>query len=190
MRTYLFRVSHGLVLLSTWLLLLILVTEAPVSAHVEKGAMPDSVAEMEYRIVLEFTPQDTATRYLLGMALLRQNKLAEAEKELRRILESDPKNFDALAGLGLVLFKQKRGGAALPYLLNATKIRPNDIMVHLHLGLTLAAEGQTEAARQALTTGLELTNKQATSSTRDHHQAEFKAALATLSRKTGAPAHQ
>lgn len=149
--------------------------------------MPDSVAEMEYRILLEFTPQDTATRSLLGMALLRQNKFAEAEKEFRKILESDPKNFDALDGLGLVLLRQKRGDQALPPLLAAIKIRPNDIMVHLHLGLTLADDGQTEAARQTLTTGFNLLSKQSASATKNRQLAEFKAAMASLPTKAVAP---
>lgn len=149
--------------------------------------MPDSVAEMEYRILLEFTPRDTATRALLGMALLRLNKLAEAEKEFRKILESDAKNFEALTGLGLVLFKQKGGNAALPHLLSAIKIRPDDILIHLHLGQSLAADGQTEAARQTLATGLDLLKKQTASADKDHHLADFQAALAALPKKT-APA--
>jgi tetratricopeptide (TPR) repeat protein len=166
-------------------LLFVLLTGESVLAHVEKGAMPDSVAEMEYRILLEFTPRDTATRYLLGMALLRQSKLAEAEKEFRLVLQSDAKNFDALDSLGLVLFKQKRFGEALQHLLAAIKIRPNDIMVHLHLGLTLAGEGKPEEARETLATGLNLLNKQTPSSTKNSQLAEFKAALATLPKKTG-----
>lgn len=147
--------------------------------------MPDSVAEMEYRILLEFTPQDTTTRSLLGMALLRQNKLVEAEKEFRLILQSDQKNFDALDGLGLVLLKQKRYGEALQHLQTAIKIRPNDIMVHLHLGLTLSNNGQAEAGRETLANGLNLLSKQTSSAAKDQQLGEFKGALATLSKNTG-----
>lgn len=184
MRIERFETGGGRIILSASLLLVILCTGARVSAHVEKGAMPDSVAEMEYRILLEFNPRDTATRSQLGMALLRLNKLAEAEKEFRKILESEPKNFGALDGLGLTLFKQKRANAALPHLLSAIRIRPNDIMIHLHLGQCLAADGQTETARQTLITGLELLNRQTASAGKEHQLAEFKAALAALPKKT------
>lgn len=173
---------------SLWLI--VFLTEVPAAAHVEKGAMPDSVAEMEYRILLEFTPQDMATRSLLGMALLRQSKLAEAEKEFRLILQADPKNFDALDSLGLIMLKQRRYPEALQHLLTAIKIRPDDIMVHLHLGQTLGVTGNTERARESLTTGIDLLGKQPPTSTRAQQLAEFKAALATLPKKTSAPALQ
>jgi tetratricopeptide (TPR) repeat protein len=167
------------------LVLVFLTIGNPVLAHVEKGAMPDSVAEMEYRILLEFTPQDTATRSLLGMALLRQGKLAEAENEFLLVLQNDAKNFDALDGLGMVLFKQKRYSEALQHLLPAIKIRPNDIMIHLHLGLTLSSDGQTEGAKKTLESGIILLSKQTPSALRDQQLAEFKAALAPLPKKTG-----
>lgn len=173
------------IFLCTSLWLVALLMGVPVSAHVEKGAMPDSVAEMEYRILLEFTPQDIATRSLLGMALLRQGKFAEAEKEFRVVLQRDPNNFDALDSLGLILFKQKRFNEALPYLLTALKTRPDDIMVHLHLGQTLDATGQTEQARETLTTGLKLLGKPKPSSDKDHQLAEFKATLVKLPKKAG-----
>jgi Flp pilus assembly protein TadD len=166
--------------------LFIIFSGTPAIAHVEKDTMPDSVAEMEYRILLEFSPQDTATRSLLGMALLRQNKFVEAEKEFRLILRIEPKNFDGLDGLGIVLYKQKLFNDALPYLLTATKIRPNDIMVHLHLGLTLASAGQSEGAREVLRTGLSLLGKQTPSAARDQQMAEFKTAMAALPKKTSA----
>lgn len=162
----------------------IMLTAATVQAHVEKGTMPDSVAEMEYRILLEFTPQDLATRSLLGMTLLRQGKLLEAEKEFRLILKSAPNDFDVLDSLGLVLYKQKRYPEALQHLQAAITIRPDDIMVHLHLGRTQFNAGETEKARETLVTGLNLLGGQASSSAKDQQLAEFKAALATLPKKT------
>lgn len=182
-----FTVTAGLdrMFLCTSLLLAVLLMGVPVSAHVEKGAMPDSVAEMEYRILLEFTPKDVATRSLLGMALLRQGKLAEAEKEFRIILQSDPKNFDALDSLGVILFKQKRFNEALSHLLTALKIRPEDIMVYLHIGQVQDVVGQTEQARETLATGVNLLGKGKPSSTKDQQLAEFKAALAKLPKKNG-----
>ena len=54
------------------LLLLAILCAVPVLAHVE-GHMPDSVAEMEYRILLEFKPGDFTTRVKLAMVLMNQD---------------------------------------------------------------------------------------------------------------------
>lgn len=182
-----FTATGNRILRCILILLVIMLTTATVQAHVEKGTMPDSVAEMEYRILLEFTPQDKATRSLLGMTLLRQGKHLEAEKEFRLILKDNPENFDALDSLGLVLYKQKRYPEAIQHLQTAITIRPDDIMVHLHLGQTLFIAGETESARETLTTGLNLLGRQASSSSKDQQLAEFKAALATLPKKTVTP---
>ena len=165
------------------ILLVLLVPGLTALAHVEKGSMPDSVAEMEYRILLEFKPEDTVTRSLLGMALLRQNKLSEAEKEFRQLLKTDPKSFDALDSLGLVLLKQKRFPEALQLLQTAITIRPDDIMAHLHLGVTLGYCGQIEPARRTLITGINLIDSHP-SVAREQQLAEFQSAIAALPKQS------
>lgn len=167
-----------------FILLLLLLSALPAVAHVEKGYMPDSVAEMEYRILLEFKPEDNTTRSLLGMALLRQNKLSEAEKEFRLLLKSDPKSFDALDSLGLVLFKQKRFPEAQQHLQSAITIRPDDIMVHLHLGLTFSSNGQAESAHTTLAAGIKLLGAHAPSPDKEQQLVEFQTAIASLSNKS------
>lgn len=171
------------ILLLTILVLLLRV--APASSHVEKGYMPDSVAEMEYRILLEFKPEDNVTRSLLGMALLRQNKLSEAEKEFRILLKSDPKNFDGLDSLGLILFNQKRFPEALQHLQTAIALRPDDIMVHLHLGMTLISIGQPESARSILANGIRLLNTHAPSPVKEQQLSYFLTATAALPTNSG-----
>jgi tetratricopeptide (TPR) repeat protein len=161
-------------------LLALLLLPPPVPAHVEKGRMPDPVAVMEYRILLEFKPEDTATRSLLGMALLRQGKLSEAEKEFRLVLRLIPDHFDALDGLGLALLQQQRTAEAVRELQAAVKIRPEDILVHLHLGQALSRNSQTEAARQALQTGLTLLEQQPATTDHDQQRLEFHTALKAL----------
>ncbi|NTV14771.1 MAG: tetratricopeptide repeat protein [Desulfobulbaceae bacterium] len=170
------------------ILLVLLLPSLPANAHVEKGLLPDSVAEMEYRILLEFKPDDIATRSLLGMALLRQNKLSEAEKEFRLLLKSEPKNFDALDSLGLILYKQKHFPEALQNLQTAITLRPDDTMVHLHLGMALASNGQADYARTTLVTGVKLLSSHPHSPSKEQQMAEFQSAIATLSKKSDAMA--
>lgn len=167
-------------MIASLVILVMFSTSLPALAHIEKGNMPDSVAETEYRILLEFKPEDHKTRLLLGMTLFRQNKLHDAEKEFRHILKSEPKNFDALDSLGLLLLKEKRFPEALQLLQSAIAIRPTDVLIHLHLGLTLTSVNQTELARSTLTKGLTLLNTQGSSLAKEQQTAEFKTALANL----------
>jgi len=47
-------------------------------AHVTQGNMPEAVVEMEYRILLEFQPDNIKVRNKLAMVLYRLDKLDEA----------------------------------------------------------------------------------------------------------------
>jgi Flp pilus assembly protein TadD len=101
----------------------------------ETDDLPDSVAIMQYRLLLYMNPDDTGPRNSLAMALYRTNELDEAEKELRHILERDPSNFDALDGLGIVLIRMEKHQEAMQYLDKAVKINEQDVMVHVHLSV-------------------------------------------------------
>ena len=57
----------------------------PATAHVEKGTMPDSVAEMEYLILLEFEPDNFEVRIQLGMVLFRSEKYKEGTLSLHTL---------------------------------------------------------------------------------------------------------
>jgi Tfp pilus assembly protein PilF len=100
---------------------------APVcaSAHYEGELLPDSVAVMEYEMVLNMTPKDVLTRNKLGMVYIRQGKLDLARKEFTEILKIDPKNFDALDSLGMVSYKEGKYQEAAGWYEKALKIKSN-----------------------------------------------------------------
>ena len=129
-------------------------------AHVAQGNMPDAIAEMEYRILLEFQPDNIEARNKLAMVLYRLDKLDEAFVELQRVLELEPNNFDALDTLGLVSFKQGKTQQALEYLQAAVRINSEDILVHYHLGLVQGRLGLLEAAETSLVTALTMNKEQ------------------------------
>ena len=116
-------------------LILVLIWAGGAWAHMETDDLPDSVAIMQYRLLLYMNPDDTGPRNSLAMALYRTNELDEAEKELRHILERDPLNFDALDGLGIVLIRMEKHQEAMQYLDKAVKINEQDVMVHVHLSV-------------------------------------------------------
>jgi len=123
-------------------------------AHVEKGTMPAPVAEMEYRILLEFKPDDNVTRALLGMALIEQGKLQQAEKEFLTILKKNPADSDSLDALGIIRLKQKKTAEALRLFEQAIMINPADALVYLHLGKALEEDHRPQEALDAYRTGL------------------------------------
>ncbi len=129
---------------------------APAAAHIEKGNMPDALAQMEYRILLEFEPDNTTVRNQLGMVLYRLGKLAEAAAQFREVLRRNPGDFNAIDALGLVALKRNRPQEALARFQRAVTIRPDDLMVHVHLGETLERLGRNEEARAAYRRAREL----------------------------------
>lgn len=123
-------------------------------AHGDHGDMPDAIAEMEYRILLEYQPDNIEARNKLAMVLYRLDKLDEALVELQRVLQLDPNNFNALDTLGLVSFKQGKTQQALEYLEAAVRINSEGFLVHYHLGLVQAKLGLLDAAETSLVTAL------------------------------------
>lgn len=125
-------------------------------AHIEKGQMPDALAIMEYRILLEFEPENHEVRNMLGMALYRQGKLDEAEQEFNFVLTLDPKNFDAIDALGLVKIQQGKLDHAVDLFKKAIYINPGDLLVYYHLGQVLERLGNIDSAIKIYRTGLNL----------------------------------
>ncbi len=121
----------------------------PAVAHIEKGNMPDALAQMEYRILLEFEPDNTKVRNQLGMVLYRLGKLDEATRQFREVLRRKPNDFNAIDSLGLVALKRNRLQEALARFQKAVTIQPADVMVYVHLGETLERLDRRDEARAA-----------------------------------------
>jgi Tfp pilus assembly protein PilF len=96
------------------------------SAHYEGELLPDSVAVMEYSMVISMTPRDTLTRNKLGMVYLRQNKVSKAKEQFQEILKLDPSNFDALDSMGLACDKEGRYKEAAEWYGKALKVKASD----------------------------------------------------------------
>jgi tetratricopeptide (TPR) repeat protein len=124
------------------------------SAHIEQGNMPDSVAEMEYRILLEFEPDNLEVRNMLGMVLYRSGKFEEAETEFHYVLKRAPENIDAIDALGLVNVKHKNYQFAIDLFKKAIAINPDDMLVYYHLGQALELQGDITGAAEAYRLGL------------------------------------
>ena len=140
------------------LILVVVVLLIPASgfAHPETGFLPDAIAEMEYKIVLDINPKDIETRNKLGIVLYRKDKLREAEQEFSKVLEVSPRDFDAHDGMGLIKKKQKKYGEAITWFKQAISISDEDTMVYYHLGSTYELMGNFVDAEKSYKKALEV----------------------------------
>jgi tetratricopeptide (TPR) repeat protein len=128
---------------------------SPAGAHVEEGNMPDSVAEMEYRILLEFEPDNHDARLRLGMILFRSEKYDEAADEFNYILDKDPENSEALISLARVKIKLHDYQHAISLLQKAMSLAPDDMHTYYYLGQALEMQGSASKAASVYQRGLD-----------------------------------
>ncbi len=171
--------------LAVVLVLMVIVNASRAFGHIDSNSMPDAVAEMEYRILLEFKPEDTVSRNKLAMVLYRLNKLEEAKTELTTILTASPHDFNALDLMGVIALQQKRYAEALQYCKSAAAVNPEDAMVHYHLGQVLTETGAYDEAEQAYRTGLKKTD--AGANAKNNNAPLFEEALRALETRRKIP---
>mgnify|MGYP005864861593 CR=1 FL=1 len=123
-------------------------------AHIDHGGMPDSVAEMEYRILLEFEPQKHDIRNKLGDVLLRLKKYEEARVEFLAILDVVPDNLEAQIGLGQLLIHEQKWAEAEDCFLKLQKHYPANIELSYYLGIIYKGFGDLEKAQRILNEAL------------------------------------
>ena len=122
--------------------LLVLSSALPARAHYEGELLPDSVAVMEYQMIISMAPKDCLTRNKLGMVYVRQNKLDKARQTFEGILAIEPGNFDALDSMGMVADKEGKYKSAAEWYKKALKARPDNTGVKQRL-----AAAQSKAGR-------------------------------------------
>ena len=89
-------------------------------------------------------------RVLLGTALVRMHKFADAERELRAALDSKPDIPKALRELSTALLGQGRGDEAIACLQRIVELEPNKSVSHFDLSNAFARIGKKEEAEAAL----------------------------------------
>lgn len=170
---------------SAGLLGLLLFFCGPADAHIEKGYMPDAIADMEYRILLEFQPDDTVTRNKLGMVLYRLERLDEAEGEFGQVLKIDPDNFNAMDALGLVRARQGKAEQAIKLFRAAIAIKADDSLVYYHLGQSLEQSNRAVEALANYRTATDLIKKELAASNDQDKNRILQAALDDIAARSG-----
>lgn len=148
-------------------------------AHVDSDSMPDSVAETEYRIFLEFKPNDIEVLNKLGMVYYRLGKLPSAVREFSKVLKKDSDNYDALDGMGLVRAAQQKYDEAISYHQKAIALNADDMVGYYHLGSVQEQKGMLSEALEAYRSALVKFDKQYPPGTENTKAAEFKEKIKT-----------
>nr|MBF0222686.1 hypothetical protein [Desulfobulbaceae bacterium] len=138
-------------MLKSILLILLAITSLTTTkalSHIEHGGMPDSVAEMEYRILLEFEPLKHDVRNKLGNVLLRLKKFKEAKDEFLIVLAEEPNDLQAQIGLGQILMHEEKWLEAENTFLGLQKRYSENIELSYLLGTLYKDTGKIPEAEQ------------------------------------------
>lgn len=126
------------------------------AAQVAEAVADWAEAEAQARLALAAYPCGEAANMILGWALFRQNRFAEAIAALSTALVSQPADGETALRLAGAL---RRGGAAVQarqLLLQILARDPGAHRAHYALSLTQSQLGQTQAARQSLQRALRI----------------------------------
>lgn len=126
-------------------------------------------AEELYLRVLQKTPKDMESLYLLGTLKSQLSKFEEAKTFLKRALELQPSHPETLNNLGLTYRGQRRSEEAVAYYRKAIAARPDFADAHSNLASTLEVLGKLDEAEFHVREALRLD--------RDHPNAHYTLGL-------------
>jgi tetratricopeptide (TPR) repeat protein len=113
-------------------------------------------AERQCRKSLELNPKNAKAHAILGIALLRQDKLGEAESHLLEAIRLDPTDYEAHYTLGQTMTRQKTFDDAIKYFSVVLELRPDYSQAHGYMGSLLLARGALDQATTHLSEALRL----------------------------------
>ncbi|RLD01078.1 MAG: hypothetical protein DRI65_15915 [Chloroflexota bacterium] len=106
-------------------------------------------AAVAYQEALELDFTLSETKATWAGLILNERRLVEARLVWEDVLRADPRHALALQGLGVVSLLEEDPGVAMLYFDAAQYLDPDDINMHLYIGMALAAmERPLEAADQ------------------------------------------
>ncbi len=94
------------------------------------------------RRALQVDPHLPRAHYIAGLALIREDKPAEAEQEFRGELQLDSENVDAQYHLAFVLLQQAKVDEAVRYLRSVLERKPDHPEANYELGKQLLADSK------------------------------------------------
>lgn len=107
-----------------------------------------AAAEAEYKLAIEYDPNDALAHHWYGYDLMNMGRYDEALKEIRRARELDPYSLVINRNLGQALFRAKRYDEALKVLQETLRTAPSFGYLHFYIGEIYMVTGRFEEALQ------------------------------------------
>ena len=122
--------------------------EQQARADFEAGRIVVAIETMQRVVAL--APEDAEAHFLLGVMLLRTDRVVEAEVELARAIALAPRDAKMLAAYGLALRAQKRWSDAESALVRSLLFAPGEPSTIAALGELYRLSGRPGQVRRAL----------------------------------------
>lgn len=113
-------------------------------------------AERQCRKSLQLNPKNAKAHAILGIALVRQDKLDEATDYLAEAIRLEPTDYEAHYTLGQTLTRQQKFDEAISHFSTVLKLRPDYTQAHGYMGSLLLAKGELNQAAAHLSEALRL----------------------------------
>jgi tetratricopeptide (TPR) repeat protein len=113
-------------------------------------------AERQCRKSLELNPTNAKAHAILGIALVRQDKLDEANGHLSEAIRLDPTDYEAHYTLGQSMARQKKFDDAIRHFSVVLRLRPDYTQAHSYMGSLLLAKGTLDQAAVHLAEAIRL----------------------------------
>lgn len=104
----------------------------------------------EFRIILQFNPDDINANYRLGIVLYRQHDYTGSKDYLLKAVTLDPALSDLYAPLGICLYNTGEYGAAENFLIKAVETNATNYEAHYYLGMIFKMKKDYTAALEML----------------------------------------
>ncbi|MFB3921778.1 MAG: tetratricopeptide repeat protein [Terriglobia bacterium] len=104
----------------------------------------------ELSLAVKINPQLPQVHYLYGKALLTLGNRTEAMKNFREELAIDPNEFGSNLYLGVLLNQEEQYKEAVPYLVRALQVRPDEPAARYQIAIGEIGAGNLEQARKSL----------------------------------------
>ena len=110
---------------------------------------PEALAQAaeQFQAELQLSPEDGACEFQLGQIRQVQGKGDEAETHFERALALSPNFAEAMVALGKFYTQRKDYGRAIPLLVRATKLQPDNEPAHYALLTAYRNSGQMDQAK-------------------------------------------
>jgi tetratricopeptide (TPR) repeat protein len=110
----------------------------------------DPTASEQLAAAIRENPSDAETLYDLGVALLQEDRAAEAAVYLERSTQMDPRLWAGFFQLGSARLRLDQPAAAVPPLRKATELKPDSFSAYYLLGRALIDAGMVEEGRRVM----------------------------------------